>query len=372
MKGAKWFVKFGVALLTLFIVSVINTANIKALSLDSIEDVGFGSASGAFSSTTYSNQVVNATSSGGTLRLTAPTSSTSNTAIELNRFTINLNSPIPAKSILNFSATYTLIGAKTSTGQYIQYRGIHPAGSWALISEDCFQTYKNPNGNEVIVPLQGNTASAASSFSPDQIVLHCNYRAFTSETSTQFVTESTRQVYFGYSDYGQWNNQSIRVEFTSGNSIHVNGDSFTSNDKAFLQQLLQNTSTSGMIQEQQKTNDKLDEQLEQDAQDRQDMQDSVNESESSADDSSAAAESTGTTMLKAFSDFVGALTSASPSDCSLNMNMGNLNLGNVNLCSLSVPAPLQAISSIVLIGFCVPLSLTTAKKIISLFRSFQN
>lgn len=98
----------------------------------------------------------------------------------------------------------------------------------------------------------------------------------------------------------------------------------------------------------------------------------VNAGDSAANSSSSDASASGTTLLAAAQSFVGALTSASPSNCNLDMDLGNLDLGNANLCSISPPPAFQVISSIVLIGFCVPLSIATAKKMVSLFRSFQN
>lgn len=110
---------------------------------------------------------------------------------------------------------------------------------------------------------------------------------------------------------------------------------------------------------------------EKDEQDRDNLENQKTESQDSSDDSQEDAENTGTTLLAAFSSFVTAITSASPSNCNLLMNMGNLNLGNVNLCQLSPPVEFQAIASIFLILFCVPLSIATARKVINLFRSFQ-
>lgn len=98
----------------------------------------------------------------------------------------------------------------------------------------------------------------------------------------------------------------------------------------------------------------------------------VSAGDSAANSSSSDASASGTTLLAAAQSFVGALTSATPSNCNLDMDLGNLDLGNANLCSISPPPAFQVISSIVLIGFCVPLSIATAKKMVSLFRSFQN
>lgn len=108
-----------------------------------------------------------------------------------------------------------------------------------------------------------------------------------------------------------------------------------------------------------------------DEQDRSDI--SSQQSSVSADSSSSqqAASSTGTTLLAAFSSFVTAITSASPTNCKIDMDMGNLDLGLVDFCQLSPPPAFQTLSSIFLILFCVPLSIATARKVINLFRSFQ-
>lgn len=120
-----------------------------------------------------------------------------------------------------------------------------------------------------------------------------------------------------------------------------------------------------------RTADAIEEQNEQDAQDRQDIESTSGQASSDGASSQQQAQSTGNTLLKAFTDFVGSLTSAQATNCVIDMDMGNLDLGNVDLCQLSLPAPLQTLASIMLIGFCVPLSIATAKKLIGLFRSFQ-
>lgn len=118
--------------------------------------------------------------------------------------------------------------------------------------------------------------------------------------------------------------------------------------------------------------DSIDQQNQQDQHDRQDLQDTQSDADTSADGSSQQAEATGSTLLQAFTSFVGALTSANPSDCSIDFNiMGYINGGRVNLCQLSLPPAFQAIGSLILIGFCVPLSIATGRKVIELFKSFQ-
>lgn len=118
------------------------------------------------------------------------------------------------------------------------------------------------------------------------------------------------------------------------------------------------------------TSDKLDREWQQGQDDRDDLTDQQQDISDDADDSAQQAETAGTTLLGAFSSFVGALTNASPTNCVIDMDMGNLDLGEVDLCQLSPPQPIPTIASIMLIAFCVPLSLATATKMINLFRSF--
>lgn len=113
--------------------------------------------------------------------------------------------------------------------------------------------------------------------------------------------------------------------------------------------------------------DKQDEEEE----DRDNVEQQSSDINSDSSDSASDAQQQGTTLLGAFSAFVTALTSASPSNCVLDMDLGNLDLGNVDFCTLSPPQPVPTIASIFLILFCVPLSIATAKKVINLFRSFQ-
>lgn len=91
-----------------------------------------------------------------------------------------------------------------------------------------------------------------------------------------------------------------------------------------------------------------------------------------SDSSQQQADSTGTTLLGAFQSFVGAISSASPTSCVINANIGDFKMGNADLCSLTVPPAVKTIGSILLIAFCVPLSLALVNKMIGLFRSFQN
>lgn len=117
--------------------------------------------------------------------------------------------------------------------------------------------------------------------------------------------------------------------------------------------------------------DITDQQQEFREQDQQDMQDAQDDSQNAGDSSSQEASDTGQTLLQAFISFVGAIASATPSNCNINMNTGFIDFGIVDLCQLNPPPAFQVISSIVVIGFAVPLSISASKKMIELFRSFQ-
>lgn len=119
------------------------------------------------------------------------------------------------------------------------------------------------------------------------------------------------------------------------------------------------------------TNEKLDREWEQEQDDRDNIEQQSSDVNDAAESSSEDATEAGTTLLAAFSAFVTAITNASPSNCNIDMDLGNLDLGVVNLCQLSLPPALSAIGSILLIAFCVPLSIATATKMIRLFRSFS-
>lgn len=110
---------------------------------------------------------------------------------------------------------------------------------------------------------------------------------------------------------------------------------------------------------------------EKDDEDRSNIESQQESSSYDSGESASEATETGTTLLGAFTAFVGALTSATPSNCVLDMDLGNLDMGNVDFCTLSPPAGFSALASVFLILFCVPLSIATARKIINLFRSFQ-
>lgn len=122
-------------------------------------------------------------------------------------------------------------------------------------------------------------------------------------------------------------------------------------------------------------NGAIEEQTQQDKEFHDETKDTFDDAQTDADNDSASssqqAESTGTTLLGAFIQLLGALTGAAATDCVINADIGDFHMGNVDLCELDPPPAFQVISSLMVIGFAVPLSVALGKKIISMFRSFQ-
>lgn len=128
--------------------------------------------------------------------------------------------------------------------------------------------------------------------------------------------------------------------------------------------------------EQQAINDSIQQQTQQEQQHYDDVQDTFDDAQDAADadssSSSQQATTSGSTLLQAFIQFVNALTNSSATNCVINADIGDFRMGNVDLCQLDPPPAFQTISSIMVIGFVVPLSLALGRKMISLFRSFQS
>lgn len=218
-------------------------------------------------------------------------------------------------------------------------------------------------------------------------------------TVTDYSTSSSHQYNLVFSGYNGDNSVSLRHTYyfqymlrfnhpqtsnilsLQNNMVQLNSSSFSI---VFLSKTGQLYSGSATIQDiidyleahPQDSTAAIEEQTEKQEQHYQETQDTFDQAQDTASsDSESSGEDalqSGTTLLSAFTSFVGALTSASASNCVINGDMGNLDLGNIDLCQLSPPPAFQTISSIMVIGFMVPLSVALAKKMISLFRSFQS
>lgn len=98
----------------------------------------------------------------------------------------------------------------------------------------------------------------------------------------------------------------------------------------------------------------------------------IEQNETDSNSSSSDAEDASQSLISAIGGFVSAVTSASPSNCQINGNMGKFDMGNIDLCANPVPTYMQVISSLILICICIPFAIIMFNRFIALFRSFQS
>lgn len=101
-------------------------------------------------------------------------------------------------------------------------------------------------------------------------------------------------------------------------------------------------------------------------------QEAADASETAGGDSSSDAQTGTTSLINAITGAVTVISSASPTNCKINGNMGNLDIGQLDLCANPAPAFVTTIGSLILILMCVPLAIKLFNRFISLFRSFQS
>ena len=101
-------------------------------------------------------------------------------------------------------------------------------------------------------------------------------------------------------------------------------------------------------------------------------QSAVDDSEAAGGSSSTDAQTGTTGLLNAITGAVSVISSAQPTNCKINGNMGNLDIGQLDLCANPAPAFVQTIGSLILILMCVPLAISLFNRFIAIFRSFQS
>lgn len=104
---------------------------------------------------------------------------------------------------------------------------------------------------------------------------------------------------------------------------------------------------------------------------KQETQAAADASADAGDSSSSDAEQGTASLISAIGSAVSVISSASPTNCKINGNMGNLDVGQIDLCANPVPSFIQVIGSLILILITVPLCITLFNRFIALFRSFQ-
>lgn len=228
-------------------------------------------------------------------------------------------------------------------------------------------------GSNFVFSING---AELGSYNPNSHTISINNITYYVDSS-QFNFTPYHFYYFQYTVRTNYNRNGVTTLDFQNNLVNINANT-ASNDYSFifparnfqlfsgsatvqdvLDYLKEHPDNTAQVLEQQRDDDK------------QEMQSTQSDASSDGSDSEQQATSQGQTLLQAFISFINAITSASPSNCNLNMDTGFINFGSVNLCALSPPPAFQVISSIVVIGFAVPLSLSASKKMIELFRSFQ-
>ena len=114
------------------------------------------------------------------------------------------------------------------------------------------------------------------------------------------------------------------------------------------------------------------EQQQQDEQDRANIESQTDDTQAGADESSAQAQATGTTLMGAFSAFVTALASVHETNCNLpTFSIYGMNFSNMDLCTFDVPSGIIALATIGMVFVIVPLSFHLVRRLINIFRSFS-
>lgn len=95
------------------------------------------------------------------------------------------------------------------------------------------------------------------------------------------------------------------------------------------------------------------------------------DSSTAGSSSSSDATSTTSSLLSVIGAGIGAITTATPTNCRINGDMGNLDIGNIDLCANPVPAFIAVIGSIIAVLVVLPLVIVLFNRFISIIRSFQ-
>lgn len=261
-----------------------------------------------------------------------------------------LNDTLAANSLFTFSVRYLT----NSYAMPIEYRG-QVGGNFILLNSSCNT-------------IAETTDSAGVDFTSGYT---CTYWGYNSSNLTYLTINPS--VYFQVPMIVQTSRKLNVVQLVT-ESGGGGSSGLTQADKEWLQNQIQQVVTSNNSGNTAINNvaSEIEEMNERAEAEREEMEDNQDDLSDSAEDSAAEAESTGQTLLAAFTGFVNAIANADATNCTIPGNLGHFNMGNLNLCRDNPPALVQTIGSIFMILFFVPLSYATATKVISLFRSFQS
>lgn len=252
-----------------------------------------------------------------------------------------------ANSIIHFNIAYTTRQANgTIQNNYVslKYFGLHLAGGVTILHDSCFEAPYE-------VAMTGHT-------------FECSYTAFV-PYSSNYIASSLNTRIVGPNDTNiTQSDYQTQLIITPISWITVNPNALTSEDRAWLESVLPDSTTVGEVEQ------ALDNARESE---KEEYEDQADENEQTANDESSAAQGSATSLLAVVGQFIGVLTSAQPTNCNLNGNLiPHLPLGQLNLCQNSPPAAITILGSLLLIAFVVPLAYHTVKRMLALIGSFQS
>lgn len=100
-------------------------------------------------------------------------------------------------------------------------------------------------------------------------------------------------------------------------------------------------------------------------------EDAAADSQTSGSSSQNDATSATSSLISVITSGIGAITSASASNCVINADMGNLDMGSIDLCANPVPTFMQVIGSIIAALVVLPLVIVLFNRFIAIIGSFQ-
>lgn len=131
----------------------------------------------------------------------------------------------------------------------------------------------------------------------------------------------------------------------------------------------------GAINDQTKQDkDQFDQEQQQREEDKKASEDASNNSQTSSDDSQKQADDASKNLFQVLTEFVGAVSGASASSCSITGNFGFFNVGNIDLCTgASKVTPITTIvGTIMLIGLTIPAVVTLLHRFVSLYNEVMD
>lgn len=104
---------------------------------------------------------------------------------------------------------------------------------------------------------------------------------------------------------------------------------------------------------------------------KENIQNAADNSETSGSSSGSDSQQATSSLISIITSGIGAITSASATNCIIDADMGNFDMGSIDLCANPVPAFMQVIGSIIAALMVLPLVIVLFNRFISIIGSFQ-